>query len=324
MRHLHWIANRRWLVVLTLALPSFAGCLVIERKTLILVLPANTKTIELYYVFEGLSVLDGQNSQLDTARNQIDNLKADDFSFFINGVTAHLDDPLLKQFRFEKLRFFRDNERKRSLCADRRATVVDREALELKINDIVGRELRNLFTGTHADFQAQVRGAREQLGSKDAQETIDAFGMRALAKAAEGLLVIADEFDADSLKRLSRAPMTFRWLRFEPDTIRMVLPIEAANAQKIVASRKTDAWLEDMRKLVRPLRMTASDEGLSLELGGPGQAIRFMIGDARPYRPEHEIDLRGHVGNPGTLKVGDQSATAERLVEQFVKEQGRK
>src|SRR5688500_30173 len=106
---------------LVLVLPLFAGCLVIERKTLVLVLPPDSRELHLYYLFEGISVLEHSESNLATAEKQLKNLGNDDLSFFVNGslevAGPRRDDPILKLFRFEPIRFYRDPTRKRQLCA---------------------------------------------------------------------------------------------------------------------------------------------------------------------------------------------------------------
>src|SRR5262245_3656175 len=96
-------------------LPVLSGCLVIEKKNLVMLIPGESKEIRMYYVFEGLSLLD--DGDLGTAKRQLDQLAKDDLGFFILGTGDQPDNPFLKPFRFERLRFFTEPRRGRQLCA---------------------------------------------------------------------------------------------------------------------------------------------------------------------------------------------------------------
>ena len=97
-------ASARWLApVLLLGLvPGLSGCaaprggLVIENKTLVLVIPPGSREVEMYYVFEGLSVSgDGEPGR---AERQLAGLKEPGFSFFLPAEQPS-NSPLLKHFR---------------------------------------------------------------------------------------------------------------------------------------------------------------------------------------------------------------------------------
>src|SRR5690242_587676 len=118
----HLPSSPRRLLLLLGLLPLLSGCLVIEKKTLVLVIPPDSQEVRMYYLFEGLSVLDGNSSSLMTAKNQLDSLKRPGFGFFALAEADHKD-PVLENFRFDDLRFFIDSSRERRLCADRRAVL---------------------------------------------------------------------------------------------------------------------------------------------------------------------------------------------------------
>jgi hypothetical protein len=319
---------RRACALLLALLPTLSGCLVIEKKTLVMMVPPESKEARLYYVFEGLSVLDDRNATLNQAAEQLDNLQRDDLSFFVNGYqTLPADDPIVREFRFELLRFFRDPARGRQLCADRHAVITDREQFARELNERVTDVIRTKYTGDVVQIQEEIRRDKEQLKSKDAQNMADAFGMRALMKAVEGVLDLAAEFDADSLSKVkdaAEAGAGFQWLRFGPETVRVVFPVTQDCAKRIVRSPEADKWIKDMQSLVTPLRLEAGGEGLVIVLGGPGQPIRFTFADPRPYKKDREDALMRCAGNPKPLLIDQKAQSAETLVERFVADSKKK
>jgi hypothetical protein len=319
---------RRACALLLALLPALSGCLVIEKKTLVMVVPPESKEARLYYVFEGLSVLDDKNATLNQASEQLDNLQRDDLSFFVNGYQAlSADDSLVKSFRFEPLRFFRDPSRGRQLCADRRATITDREQFARELNARITDVIRNSAAGDVAQIRDEIERDREQLKSKDSQQTADAFGMRPFMKAMEGVLNLAAEFDADSMKRVkdaAEANDAFQWLRFEPETLRVVFPVTSDCARRIARGAEAEKWLKEMRSFVTPIRLEAGDEGLGIVLGGPGKPIRFTYTDPRPNQKDREDALMRCAGNPKPLLIDEKAQTAEMLVERFIAENKQK
>jgi hypothetical protein len=319
---------RRARALLLALLPALSGCLVIEKKTLVMVVPPETKEARLYYVFEGLSVLDDRNASLNQANDQLENLRRDDLSFFVNGYAVlPADDPLVKDFRFEPLRFFRDPSRGRQLCADRRAAIPDREQFARDLNERVTNVIRNKYTGDVKQIQQEIERDREYFKGKDAQNTADAFGMRPLVKAVEGVLDLAADFDADSLKKVKDAAEArdgFPWLRFGPETLRVVLPVTQGCAKRIARGPEAEKWVKDMQSLVTPLRLEAGADGLVIVLGEPGKPIRFTFTDLRPYQKEREGALTRCAGDPKPLLIDQKAQSAETLVERFIAENKKK
>src|SRR4051812_40874967 len=113
---------KRWLPFCAVVLVCSPGCLIIEKKTMVLAVPPDSKEVRMYYVFEGLSVCAGGDRPLDRARRGLTGLKKPGLSFFIQPPEeappspTKEDDPVLKHFRFQDLRFFLDPSRKRQLC----------------------------------------------------------------------------------------------------------------------------------------------------------------------------------------------------------------
>src|SRR5262249_46194181 len=109
-----------------------SGCLVIEKKTVVVIIPPESKEIYLYYVFEGISEAqypDGEPPTLGQLQLDINDLKKENLSFFLPNrpkQSGSVHSRLLKNFRSEELRFFIDPRRKRPLCADVKKTILNR------------------------------------------------------------------------------------------------------------------------------------------------------------------------------------------------------
>jgi hypothetical protein len=313
----------RRLSVLACVLPliaSTSGCLVIEKKTLVLIVPPDSKEVRMYYAFEGLSVLDHKDSKLESAKDHLDELGKDNLHFFIMGLGGSpADNPFLKHVQFERLRFYTDPNRKRSLCADRKVTIVDRDRFAAALNAGISEWLSGSDL-TPAQVQDEIKKARKELKTQDTRDTADAFGAGALLKVAQGLVEIAIELDKDSIAQIQAAARKrdFAWIKFEPETIRLDLPMTGDCAKKIAGDTKTAKWLKEMCTFVEPLDLVANDKGLSIVLGEKGKAIRFTYTDSRDYRPRHEPDLMAHVGKPKPILIDDKPANADKLIERFI------
>src|SRR4051812_27344335 len=71
-----------WALTLV-ALPWLSGCLVIENKTKVIVVPPDSKEVRMYYVFEGLSCLNDSGTDkrsLERAKIGLKALQKEDFS----------------------------------------------------------------------------------------------------------------------------------------------------------------------------------------------------------------------------------------------------
>lgn len=306
-----------WIVLATLTL---SGCVVIEKKTMVMVVPPKSNEIHLYYVFEGISVLEHNSSTLARAKNDLDALKEDDFSFFVPGTGKN--SPLLEQCRFEKLRFFDDAKRKRPLCADRRLTIRNRDEFAKILNKSISESLMESFLGRdEKEIKGEITKARGELKKEDTRTSANELGMGPLIRTAEGLVELADGFDLASIKQLKAAAQDgFRWVRFEPDAVRLVLPATADCAKRIAADPKATAWLKDMRSFVEPIDLETCPGGLAIVLGKKGQAIRLTYIDTRPHRRSDEAALVEYAGSPKAIMLNAKAASADMLIEQFIAE----
>jgi hypothetical protein len=300
-----------------------SGCLVIEKKTLVLIVPPDSQEVRMYYAFEGLSVLQHKNSTLDGAKAALDELGQDDLHFFVTGLAQPpADDPLLKHLRFDPLRFYTDANRKRSLCADRKVTITDRDKFAVALNASISEAFSAESDLTPGQVQDEIKKAQTEMKKPAVREQADALGYGPLLKVVQGLVEIAMELDQDSIAQIQGAAKKgdFAWLKFEPETIVLTLPITGDCAKKIAGDANTAKWLKEMRTFVEPLDLVASDKGLSIVLGEKGKAIRFTYRDSRAYRAANEVDLMAKVGKPKPLLIDGKPADADKLIEQFIAE----
>jgi hypothetical protein len=314
------VATRLPLLALIL-LPATSGCVVIEKKTLLLVLSAKSREVPMYYVFEGISVLEGQGSTLEKARKDLMAYQQPELSFFV--APAGTGNELLqKSFRFEKLRFFLDPSRPRRLCADRRVTLTDREAFAKELNTETTVTLRHQLQFSTAELEKNIRELNKDMEDRNALDNANQLGMGPLMKAAAGLGRVLAAFDRPSLERLKAAATAdgYRWFRFEGATLCLTVPATHACARRIVADAKTQTWVQDMKEFVTPLRLKAEEDGLVLVLGGKGQPIRLTYRDSRPHRLEAEEALINDFGPSFPVLVNGKSANAERLIGAFLAE----
>jgi hypothetical protein len=196
----------------------------------------------LYYVFEGLSVLgNNQFGGLDDAAKQLEGLQANNLNFFVSGDLSPPDVALMRHFRFGPTRFFLDPSRVRKLCVERRATVVDRKQFADALNELVCGSLnRGLGGQTEEQILAMIEQEKKAALDQNNLEIARAGGAGPLLKALQGLADIAGQFDKDSVGRIrDRADAGFAWLRFEPETVRVVVPVTAACARNVVRDPAT-------------------------------------------------------------------------------------
>lgn len=315
---------------LCLGLLTLSGCLGIEKKTLILIVPKDSKTIQMYYVFEGLSVLKEnlwqQKEPLATAKEQLTNLKLPNISFFLNGSVAQNEDPSVKKLiKFQELRFFRDQTRERPLCAEREATLLDRSEFAKQLNKEITNAIKFKTDQPIEEFQAELQKSRTELKKEQMIALVRAFGAEPLLNTADSLMELAEQIDKDSLEKIrttATAEDGFEWVRFEPGVIRFVIPATADNAKQMVDNPKTDQWIKQMQTLVNPIRLEANQEGLSIVLGEQGKPIRLTYTDTRKSLPKHEQELIQHAGDPKPLLINGKAATAKNLIEAFVVKNG--
>jgi hypothetical protein len=317
----HCCRNALVLLVL-MALPLLSGCLVIEKKTLVMVVPPDSRKVYMFYVYEGLSCLDHGNSNVNTAVQSMQNLMKDDLSFFVfnDGPPPPPDDPFLKHLRFEPLHFYVDPSRKRSLCAYRRVTVMDRDAFADAINEAVSRGVREQFTQTPEEALARIKEANQNRENTIKQG--DELGMGALVKAVLTLSQIAEKFDKRSFEAVKTAVAreTYPWIMFDKETLRLNVPITRGGAQRILDDPAVPDWTKELRTLVEPVELEPGHRGLALVLGARGKAVKLVYTDPRSHRPGNEADMIRGANFPGPVMVKGKKADAKMLIERFLDE----
>ena len=322
----NWIYS---LLVIVLSLVS--GCLVTERKSLVMIIPAKSNEIHVCYAFEGISV--ENHGSLKNAAFELKDMQGENFSFFLPAETLKRTLPKTKNFadqnpedsplnycRFEKLRFFVNSERKRPLCADRRMTITDRTKFENSLN----RMLKAEFGVSNARLSEEkalkkLRESNARMFDEETREVMESMGMGALYKIAIVISEMYVDLDMASFRRINEAAnVDFRWVRIEEGSISLAIPVTGEFAKSIVANPKSPKWLEELGNLVRPVEYNATEEGLMITAGKPGTPVRLTYEDSRGYSPELEKELLNHAGSLEKLRIKGRSATAENLIEEFL------
>jgi hypothetical protein len=316
-------------LLILLATMTSSGCLLIEKKTLVIIVPPESNEIHFYCMFEGISMWEdgraaelsnGNRSQLSQAKADLNGLKKDGANFFMTGV--YTKDPP-EHCRVEKLRFFLNPERERRLCADRRITLFDRAEFIKNLNEGMPESFETVFAGLDAqEIQEKIKKWSDELKKESSRKDADESGPRPLLLLALGLMEIVENFDLASIKRLQAAAKDdFRWIRIDSETIRLVLPATPECAKRIVTHPKAKDRLKELRKLVEPIDLEICDEGLAIVLGKKGQAIRLTYVDTRSHRVSAEAALACHAGSPTAIKLDDgKPANPAGLIEQFIAE----
>ena len=321
--------RRHFWLVMALILPFESGCLVIERKNLVMVLPPESKTIQLYYNFEGLSVLNSNNSSLDRAKQSLISLSQDGPHYFSTLQVFGLD----IEGQFEIPRFYLDPGRKRQLCMDQRATLANRDLIAISLNKTLLRygDLTNDLNAEQL-FQ-QIREANKALEDPELVEelrkkTDEVALFNDLIDPGIILVRIARDLDVKSLERLilvlrrgvpdQNPPRAFAWFRFEDDCLRLILPVTQECAGRIVRNPKTREVCRAIEPFVSPVSIETHKDGLAITLGAGGKPIRFSHKDNSAWMPDQEAAIIREAGNPTVLMQGNKVANSERLIEEFL------
>ena len=89
-------------------------------------------------------------------------------------------------------------------------------------------------------IQEEIKNTSKSLKEESSRKDANDFGVGALHKTAEGLLEIAEELDLASIKRLKAAATNgFHWVRFEPESVRVIFPTTPECAKRIVANPRS-------------------------------------------------------------------------------------
>lgn len=313
--------NTRATSLLLAILIAAPGCLTIEKKSLVMVVPPASKEVHLYYVFEGISVLDDKATKLERAKQDLARLKKPNFAFFSPATTA--DDSLLRHFRFEDARFFTNPERKRPLCMDRRVTITDRDALAKDLNRAISQQLWHSFKETDAKtLLAEIAKANDPAEVEKARRSFNDVGMGPLVKVLLALVMLAKDYDLDSVEEFRKlaANEETPWISFHANAIHVRFPATEKCARRIAQGPAARAWVKEMNSFVEPIDLNADAKGLLIVLGSKDRPVRFQHVDGRPYRPADEQALFEHAGSPRDLKIDGKAATADLLIERFLKE----
>lgn len=329
--------SRLFLPVLAPSL--LAGCVVTETRTIVIAVPKATTSVEVYAVFEGISVRAGDEVQRATDREALataktylgqfarehplflfgDTLPPEVFTHELKGDWAGKD--ALGPTRYGPLRYYRDGARARPLCADRRMTFRDRAVVEKKLNPLLS-ELMADFTRTPDTLRDHLRSLEDVLGDRERRRLVDVLGLGPFVEPLRALLKVAAQFDDAAVKAIhaaaTRGGDAFRWLRFEPDGIRVVLPASPVLARTIAEADDTRRAVTELRGFVSPAAVAPVADGLAVVFGTATTPMTLRYTTPLGHRPQLENAILGAAGDPGPRLLDGRAATAAELVRRFV------
>jgi hypothetical protein len=306
----------RFLALLIL-LPLITGCLVIEKKTLVLMIPEKSEEIYLYYTFEGLGVLDHQDSTLRKAIDDLRDLEGDQLSFFV--LRSGQDSPLLQYVRFKDLNYYLDPNRERKLCAERQLTIANRTKFVKELNQIISGDLRR-----QAEIRLPVDSFRLWIQktlkeNEQNRESSDELGLGVLAQTYGKMLLLLNEMDQESLKMfLLLARRANDWIHVENGTIQIHLPTTQECAQKICSGEFAKKWPKELESFVSLVELKPSEEGIAIVIGKKGQPIQLQFSDTRKHRKDLDADLISEIGPVVPIQIDGKPANGKQLIERFV------
>ena len=299
------------LVFILIGLIALAGCnqLVIEKKKLLVSVLPDSNEVNLYYVYEGISLRDKNKWSV----SDISALRRSDFSFLPSGSRTALE-----LCKFERLRFFVDPDRKRQLCADRRMTIRDRS----KFAEVANRACNEAIIKATMDLdESAIKNLLKENRDKWVKNrpAFEAFFPTPSLQYITGLLEISEQYDVDSIKQIvDAAHADFRWFRFESYSFRIVLPATAECARRIATAPSSIEWLKSMRSDVSPIALIESDEGLVIVLGSKDKVICLNYTDNGRYDPAGETRILQLAQNPGPIIFNGKAESTDSLADKFV------
>lgn len=307
------------LMLVLIGFVVLSGCdrLVIEELTLLVSVPPNSNEVNLYYVYEGISFRSVRDRK-DWSKSDLDQLRQAKFNFFApsDGQSA-----LEELCDFEDLRFFIDPTRKRQLCADRRMTIRNRSEFAKILNQAISEAIKDATKDRDEQAIKDLIESHQLERDRAKQEVNYILGPVPLFDLMCGVEEIFEKYDVGSIRRvIDAAEADFGWLRFEPNSIELVLPATVETARQIATESSSIEWLKAMRSKDFPIELLSRDDGLVISLGGTEDVISFVRTDKRPYSAAGEGKVIQLAGGPTAIIVNGKAESAEGLVKQFISE----
>lgn len=315
--------TRLFSFLLIAGLLTLSGCLVVQEKHFAVSVMPDQNRLDIYYVFEHISVLNGHD--VSKVRDEVNALKANDFSFMVQG-SKNLGDKneLLDYCEFGELMFFIDPQAERQLCAHRRVSIVDLQSFEELLNRQLCENLKDtLFKETDEEIYDRARTEIERmkkfLATNDGlrfKDQFDSIPAAALSQPLSELMLI---YDLDSIAKLRKAvDDEFMFLRFENNTISFSLPATSECTQKMLDDSVTKKVVEQLKVFTKHVSLERSQSGIKLVIGNESEVVQFLFKDLREHEPEAEKRLHSYVGSPEPILTdGVNTATSESLIKQF-------
>ncbi len=262
------------------------------------------------------------------AKEQFQELRKEGFGFFVqlpSGIS--LADPpeqfqkLIAQMKFEPLRTFSDPSADRPLSADRRVVIADRDRFIANLNQVligntdVGRKDRSA-----EEVRRSIAQSERSLSDHATKEIIEAFGAQPLLEVIDALLQVSKQLDDASLEMIAKLDK-YEPVRMRPGSIVLVLRTTKQWAQEYVGTPHAAQTIARLEKLVKPVALEASDDGLLLVVGKPGVPIVLTYDDSRKQEPTYDQELQNVMGSPKPIMNNSKPVTTAELIQQFLAEQ---
>jgi hypothetical protein len=318
--------GRRFGLSLALAALCLPGCLAIRKRTLIIHLPEDSRQVRLHYVFEGLGVRSESERSLEIARDQVDTLSENGYGFFAQLPKSLRQDEspgtrhqrMLALFRFEKIRWFRDESADRPLAGDRRVTITDIDAFLKILNEPTSTD--PLRSGE--DLLRDIESFDKQLADPTAREMFRAVSAEPLLEVAEAIQVLARRIDLPSARLLVKRD-DFRAIRVHGGRLILVLRATPEWAKEVAGSADAEKVRTRLERMVKPVVIRATDEGLEFAFGKPGEPIVLTWEDPSVVDRTLEASLAASLGNPKPIVENGKPLTAARLIGSIKASDGR-
>ena len=327
--------NCRSLVVATVAAALLAGngCVIVEKQSLVVELPAEEDSIEVVFVYEGIS----ENPEY--AEQAVDEIQRKLFhpwqawlkllaeksqasgpkSYTEVDKYLHL---LAKRTTLEETQYFLDKSRERQLCAYQRLTFVDRTMLVDELNTLLNNQMRDFFEQDLEQIQDDLKIALEAAkhgATESEKQQIALSGVQPAFELAQTFVQVFGRLDAGSLEKLKAAVEgNHRWIQCKAGTMEIVIPITAEAASKVADDAETKRLIGELKSFFPGVTLNASEAGLQLKFGKPGRPITIQYEVQWPVEVARGARLIQAAGNPKPLadfeKQKDKISLAEYLL----------
>ncbi len=323
-----------WLLLPVIVWVCGSGCVIIEKKTLVVDLADTTQEIRVLYLYEGISVSEEHRNQ-EINRVPKPQVLPFPFHFVTEGKVQKTGsvsgDRLAELFfahtKIEDLTYYTDPSRMRPLCAEQRVTIGHRDEIIEALNGLFQEFLKQSAKEPTEKLMVELNEQRTDEGKRllEAQEEnlrkqLQQFGLGSFSVFPRFVLAFQPHGDEAWINHAKEAIASDHvWFRRTPGGIEFVIPATADCARRVVDDENTKRSLEEMRRVVSPVRVEARADGIVIILGTEDKALTCTLEDKRPHAPGHEADLIEAAGGDDLLKLRGLHRDGLARIDQFLR-----